>query len=185
MRTHAACNALASRLSDTKFRSKRLHSFAFIQSVGLAFMNQPSEERSSDDVVPFAPKATVLPFERPQSELQKAVQQRAQETIDRERDRAARAKPAPWRRALVLALAAIPVFITFGAAIGFVGALRQFNSAIFDSDSKSGSQAPANQNMSPAPAANAEPDVVLLQPYSIPSPARQDDGKSTVTAPRP
>jgi hypothetical protein len=148
-------------------------------------MNQHSDERSSDDAVPFAPKATVLPFERPQSELQKAVQQRAQEAIDRERDRAERAKPAPWRRALVLALAAIPVFITFGAAIGFVGALRQFNSAIFDSDSGSGSTPPASQNMSPAPAATAEPDVVLLQPYSIPSPARPNDGKSTVTPQRP
>jgi hypothetical protein len=145
-------------------------------------MNQHSEERASD-VVPFVPKATVVPFERPQSELQKAVQQRAQETIDRERERDQRAKPAPWRRALVLGLAAIPVFITFGAAIGFVGALRQFNSAIFESAADS--QPPANQNMSPPPASAAEPDVVLLQPYSIPSPARTDDGKSTVTPQRP
>lgn len=140
-------------------------------------MSQNPEERASDAVAPSPTKAQVLPFERPQSELQKAVQQRAQETIDRERDRAALQRPAPWRRALILALAAIPVFITFGAAIGFVGALRQFNSAIFNSAAP-----PA-----PAPTKSTEqdfttdPGVVMLQPYVTPAPRPKDDGNSTVT----
>lgn len=138
-------------------------------------MSQHSEERASDGIVTLLPKAQVLQFERPQSELQKAVQQRAQETIDRERDRAAAQRPAPWRRALVLALAAIPVFITFGAAIGFVGALRQFNSAVFDSSR----QAPAPEAQKQAP--TSEPGVVLLQPYVTPSTSTPDNGNSTVT----
>lgn len=129
----------------------------------LVSMSQQSEERVSDQVSSDNPKARVIPFERPQqseqSELQKAVQQRAQETMDRERARANRKAPV-WRRGLVLALAAVPVFITFGAAVGFVGALRQFNTAVFE-----GSQtAPAGQ----APATVAppgEPGVVLLQSY--------------------
>jgi hypothetical protein len=117
----------------------------------------------SDQVSPINPKARVIPFERPQqseqSELQKAVQKRAQETMDRERDRASRKAPV-WRRGLVLALAAVPVFITFGAAVGFVGALRQFNTAVFE-ESKTAppEHAPA------AVAPSAEPGVVLLQSY--------------------
>jgi hypothetical protein len=122
-------------------------------------MSQQSEERVSDQV-----KARVIRFERPQqseqSELQKAVQQRAQETLDRERDRANR-KPPVWRRGLVLALAAVPVFITFGAAVGFVGALRQFNTAVFEGSKT----APPDQTPAAAPVSSGEPGVVLLQSY--------------------
>lgn len=141
-------------------------------------MNEDFGERASDAVGPEPPKAQVLPFERPQSELQKAVQQRAQETIDRERDRAALQRPAPWRRVLTLALAAIPVFLTFGAAVGFVGALRQFHSTVFSSPSP----APASANgAQQPPVTSSDPDVVILQPYVTPAPPPNDDGKSTVT----
>jgi len=135
-------------------------------------MSQHSEERVSDQIVPLASTARVIPFERPQSELQKAVQQRAQEAIDRERDRASQKAPA-WRRVLVLALAAIPVVVTFGAAVGFVGALRQFNTTVFEG-SKS-TQAPAQQ---PAAAASTEPDVVLLQSYDK-APAQNSSAPSS------
>jgi hypothetical protein len=128
----------------------------------LVSMSQHSEERVSDPVVPVNVKAArVIPFERPQSELQKAVQKRAQETMDRERDRANQ-KPPAWRRALVLVLAAVPVVLTFGAALGFVGALRQFNSAVFEGAKNS------EQQQSPpagASASQSEPGVVILQPY--------------------
>lgn len=125
-------------------------------------MSQQSEERAPDQLA----TARVIPFERPQqpeqSELQKAVTQRIQETLDRERDRANRKTPV-WRRGLVLALAAIPVFITFGAAVGFVGALRQFNTAVFEgSKDAPASQAPAS---APVVTSGDEPGVVLLQSY--------------------
>jgi len=130
-------------------------------------MSQKSEERVADQVIPLPTKARVIPFERPQSELQKAVQERAQEAIDRERDRANQ-KPPAWRRALVLAIAVIPVVLTFGAAVGFMGALRQFNSTVFNS-------APAAQQTPPAaadtPTTQRDPDVVMLQPLTVPSPA--------------
>lgn len=125
-------------------------------------MSQHSEERVSDQVVSINAKARVVPFERPQSELQKAVQQRAQEAIDRERDRA-KQKPAAWKRAFVLVLAAVPVVLTFGAAIGFVSALRQFNTAVFEGAKNS--PPPSVQGANPA---SAEPDVVILQPYDAP-----------------
>jgi len=141
-------------------------------------MSENSGERASDAISPEPTKAQVLPFERPQSELQKAVQQRAQETIDRERDRAALQRPAPWRRALTLALAAIPVFLTFGAAIGFVGALRQFHSTVFSSPAPT--PTPTNGAQQP-PVTSSDPNVVMLQPYVTPAPPPKDDGKSTVT----
>jgi hypothetical protein len=135
-------------------------------------MSQHSEERVSDQVVSINGKAArVIPFERPQSELQKAVQQRAQEAIDRERDRA-RQKPPAWKRAFVLVLAAVPVVLTFGAAIGFVSALRQFNTAVFDGAKTSPPQ--SAQGANPAP---AEPDVVILQPYD--APARPTSGTTS------
>ena len=128
-------------------------------------MSQQSEERVSDQVASTNVTARVIPFERPQSELQKAVQQRAQEAIDRERDRANQ-KPPAWRRALVLVLAAVPVVLTFGAAIGFVSALRQFNTAVFDNE-----KATAPQSVKGANAGPSEPDVVILQSYDKPAPS--------------
>lgn len=136
-------------------------------------MRQKSEERVSDPVIAPATTARVIPFERPQSELQKAVQQRAQETIDRERDRANQKAPA-WRRALVFVLAVIPVVLTFGAAVGFVGALRQFNATVFDS-------APARQAppaATDAPTTQRDPGVVMLQPLAAPHSAPQTDRSS-------
>ena len=128
-------------------------------------MSQHSEEPASDPAVASATKARVIPFERPQSELQKAVQQRAQEAIDRERDRANQ-KPPVWRRGLVLVLAAVPVVLTFGAAIGFVSALRQFNSAVFDHEKTSPPQSVQGATTRPT-----EPDVVILQSYDKSAPA--------------
>jgi hypothetical protein len=129
-------------------------------------MSQPPEERMSEQVIPLPTPARVVPFERPQSELQKAVQQRAQEMIDRENERAVRARPAMLRRVLTVALATIPVILTFGAAIGFVGALRQFNTTVFESTP---ADVPANESATQAsPPTSAEPGVVILQPYSIP-----------------
>ena len=147
-------------------------------------MSQHSEERVPEETNAAPAKAQVLPFERPQSELQKAVQQLAQERIDLERERAQRQKPAVWRRVLVLALAAIPMFITFGAAITFVGALRQFNSAVFSSKSQQASPQQTNPSSSQAGQTRApvDPDVVLLQPYSIPAEPAATSGKSTVTS---
>jgi hypothetical protein len=142
-------------------------------------MSQHSEERVSDQDAPTNATARVIPFERPQSELQKAVQQRAQEAIERERDRASR-KPPAWRRALVLVLAAVPVVLTFGAALGFVSALRQFNSTVFDSAKSAPAQSVPGAN---APA--TEPDVVMLQSYEKSSPPPREPTATPVSpAPR-
>lgn len=128
-------------------------------------MSHQPQERTSDHVVPMPTTARIVPFERPQSELQRAVQQRAQESMARERDRANQ-RPAPWRRALLLLLATVPVVLTFGAALAFVGALRQFNSAILNSapaeSAPQASQTPANSQ-------GRAPEVVMLQEFAAPS----------------
>ena len=147
-------------------------------------MSQHSEERVPDEAAAGLAKGQVVPFERPQSELQKAVQQRAQEIIDRERDRAVQQRPPTWRRALVLALAAIPVFLTFGAAIGFVGALRQFNTAVFNSQPEATNSSPTEAPPTVAPANSSEPGVVMLQPYAVPAPKPDQPGASTVSPDR-
>jgi hypothetical protein len=141
-------------------------------------MSQTSEERASDEAPVPAMTARIVPFQRPQSELQKAVQERAHEAMARERDRANQ-RPAPWRRALMLALAVVPVVLTFGAALAFLGALRQFNSAILNATP---SQPPAQTSQPPAPSATS--DIVMLQPFATPA-APPKDGKTTVPPPPP
>ena len=138
-----------------------------------AAMSHTSEERMSDSPAPLT-SARVVPFQRPQSELQRAVQERAQESMARERDRANQ-RPAPWRRALLLGLAVVPVVLTFGAALAFVGALRQFNSAILNSTP---SQPPAQTSQTPA-ATTSTPDVVMLQPFAAP-PVPPKDREATI-----
>jgi hypothetical protein len=177
------CNPLAFRVSDTKFlfRPGTLGpSLSFARGYLLS-MSQHSEERVTDAVVPTSATARVIPFERPQSELQKAVQLRAQETIDRERDRAASQKPPAWRRAIVLALAVVPVVLTFGAALGFMGALQQFNAAVFESAKSEAARAPQT-TPSTGP---AEPGVVLLESYDKSGGARQRAEPSPASQPNP
>jgi hypothetical protein len=138
-------------------------------------MNRPSEQRAPGGSQSL-PTAQVLPFERPQTELQKAVQQRAQETIDLARDRAAAHRPKPLQRVIVLLLATIPVALTFGAAIGFVGALKRFNATIFGGDSATEQPAPLPTSAPPDTA--EESGVVILQPYAVPGAAPREQSSS-------
>jgi hypothetical protein len=140
-------------------------------------MSHTSEERVSDDSPVPATSARIVPFQRPQSELQKAVQERAHEAMARDRDRANQ-RPAPWRRALVFVLATVPVVLTFGAALAFVGALRQFHSAVLASPP---AQPPAHAAQTPASSTKSS-DVVMLQPFATPA-APPKEGKTTVSPP--
>jgi len=70
-------------------------------------MTQSSEERvpSTEDE---SSTARILPFERPQSELQRAVQQRAQERIEAEQ---IKPKVSNVRRFMTLIAALVPVLL--------------------------------------------------------------------------
>lgn len=143
-------------------------------------MSQQSEERLSDE--PAAPqKARILPFERPQSELQRAVQIRAQERIDAEN---IKPKVSPLRSILGFAAALIPVFIIFSGFFVAVQAVRLITSLYApapQSQTPESAQSEA-QAQSPEP---SQPGVVMLVPdQSIsstpPAPnAQQKAGETT------
>lgn len=121
-------------------------------------MSQLSEERVPDSSSPRH-IARVLPFERPQSEAQRAVRQQAQETLELEQVRK-RFKPTPLRWLLIFAAAAIPVALTLGAVDGILRAMQMLNAMYEKEDAKRALQAPAEQ----FEAAPSEPGLVLLKP---------------------
>ncbi|HEY7643059.1 MAG TPA: hypothetical protein VH814_25250 [Steroidobacteraceae bacterium] len=106
-----------------------------------------------------------MPFERPQSELQRAIQQRAQEALDRDRDldrEERRPKPLKW--VTIFALACIPVLLTIVAVDGF---LRVFHKVM---ETYTSEPAPQPQQAAPAETSSSStPGVVMLQSYDTPS----------------
>lgn len=118
-------------------------------------MTQHSEERvAAPAEIPSAKSARILPFERPPSELQRAIQQRAQEAMERDRDRE-KIRPAWWRWAVVLMLAIVPVFLIFGAVDGFLRAFYRYNE-IFSTPAPSAE---------PTPQQSSQPGVVMLESF--------------------
>jgi hypothetical protein len=77
-------------------------------------MNQGSEERAPERAEPRRTAASVLPFEKPQSPQQRQIRQRVQERLDREGIK--KPKISPVRLIVTLAVAVIPVVLTFGAS---------------------------------------------------------------------
>lgn len=118
---------------------------------------------TSEDRVPVEAQegATILPFERPQSELQKAVQMRAQEQIERIRRREhAKRNPNPWRVAIVVVLAAIPVIALFSGVDAFLRAIQMYMATQAAEPAQTESQPEPPQEIE----SSSEPGVVFLQP---------------------
>ncbi|HEX2495063.1 MAG TPA: hypothetical protein VHK24_14925 [Steroidobacter sp.] len=125
-------------------------------------MSQHSEDRL-DESTPPSPEqsARILPFERPQSDLQRAIQLRAQEAIDLERERDREAKrPAPLRWLIVLAIAALPVVLIFGAVDGFLRAFYKVNETY-----NAAPAAPQSAQPEPSDLQSSTPGVVILESY--------------------
>jgi hypothetical protein len=130
-------------------------------------MTQHSEERvpETESEASVHAGARILPFERPQSDLQRAIQQRAQQALDldRERDREKR-RPQPLKWLAIFALACIPVLLTFTAVDGFV--------RVFQKVAATYATEPPVQQQQTAPSepeAAPQPGVVMLQSYDVPS----------------
>ena len=143
-------------------------------------MTQHSEERlpATEGAPSVRAGAKVLPFERPQSELQRAIQQRAQEALDRdaELDREKR-RPQPVKWLTIFALACIPVLLTIVAVDGF---LRVFHK-VADMYSS-----PPQQQAQPAETeSNSTPGIVMLQSYEAPSATQRSDSASAAAASPP
>jgi hypothetical protein len=140
-------------------------------------MTQHSEERLPEaEGAPSVPTgARILPFERPQSELQRAIQQRAQEALDldRERDREKR-RPQPLKWLAIFTLASIPVLLTISAVDGFV---RVFHKIVA---TYSSAPAPVQEQQDAPSDAQSQPGVVMLESYEVPS-----DAQRSATSPGP
>ncbi|HMN45791.1 MAG TPA: hypothetical protein PKE27_14530 [Povalibacter sp.] len=127
-------------------------------------MTSSSEERlPSDSAAPHT--ARIIPFDR-QSELQRAVQQRAQERLDAE---AIKPKVPIARRLITFAVALIPVTIIFSGFLLAVHAVRVITSLY--------ATTPATQAAPPAPVAEApsQPGVVILVPDKTLAPSAQEE----------
>lgn len=116
---------------------------------------------SSEERVPQSAEspstARILPFERPQNELQRAVQQRAQEHLD-----AASIKPKVSKvRAIVgLAAALVPVLLTFFGFIVAVHAVRIITSLYATPQQSTETPAPVQSDEPP----EQRPGVVMIVP---------------------
>lgn len=144
-------------------------------------MSQQSEERLPEAAEAQSPStARILPFERPQSDLQRAIQLRAREAmaLDRDRDRVVN-KPPLLRWIIILVIAMIPVFLMFGAVDGFLRALQQYNRTIENQPAT-----PAPEAVAAPPVRSSEPGVILLQPYIAP-PASNPEAQPSTPAETP
>ena len=137
-------------------------------------MTQHSEERlpETEGAPSVHTGARILPFERPQSELQRAIQLRAQNALDRdaELDREKR-RPQPLKWLTIFALACIPVLLTLVAVDGF---LRVFHkvAAIYSAEP------PAQQQQAPASDTQSQPGIVMLESFDAPSDTTQPNASS-------
>jgi cytoskeletal protein RodZ len=106
----------------------------------------------------------ILPFERPQSDLQRAIQQRAQDALDRdaELDREKR-RPQPLKWLTIFALACIPVLLTFVAVDGFLKVFHKV-AAMYSDESTQQQAAPPEDT-----ASGSQPGIVMLESYDAPS----------------
>ena len=119
-------------------------------------MTQSSEERipSANDT---PTSAQIIPFERPQSALQRAVQQRAQEHLDAQ---SVKPKKSPARMAITFAIALIPVAIIFTGFLIAVQAVRLITS-LYLTPQESSAETAAPEAQAPEP---PQPGVVMLVP---------------------
>lgn len=128
-------------------------------------MSQQSEERlpesAASDANPL-PTAQILQL-KTRSDLQRAIQQRAQESVERERDldqEERRPKPLKWL--IITAIAAIPVLLTLTAVDGFLRAFHRYLDVAVSSQPQPSELAPE------AVLQSSEPGVVMLQPMTVP-----------------
>jgi hypothetical protein len=121
-------------------------------------MSQPSEGRLPE---PEQAKSTarILPFERPPTDLQRAIQARAQEELELQRERA-RTKPAPLKWTVMFVLALVPVLLLVAGIDAFVRVFHHIN------DTYSKMPVPAGPESAPVeaqPRAPQQPGVVILE----------------------
>jgi hypothetical protein len=135
-------------------------------------MSQHSEDRlPTASFEETARSARIIPFERPQSDAQKAVQLRAQQEIDLKRSREESQKAPVGRWVLGFTVAMVPVLLLLGSVDGFLRVFHKIN-AMYESMPEP-EQAP---QVLEEPT-QSEPGVVMLQPLDIAKPAPAPEAK--------
>lgn len=114
-------------------------------------MPQTPPERKLDSIAPRR-KAGVVPFERPQNDAQRSIRRRVQERLDRER---IKPRVSPLRLVLTLAVAVIPVLLTFGASDAVLRKV-QLLTRLYITD--------APKTTAPAPEEEGSPGVLIVMP---------------------
>jgi hypothetical protein len=141
-------------------------------------MTQHSEERlpeSASAEQNDAPGARILHLKGRQYDLQKAIQQRAQESVEREAalDKEQR-RPKPLKWAIALIIAAIPIVLTLTAVDSFLRVFHKYMGTVSEQAQQQQAQAEAEAAAAEAaaPLQSNEPGVVLLQPLRVPDQAQ-------------
>jgi len=128
-------------------------------------MSQHSEDRlPTATPEETARSARILPFERPQSDAQKAVQLRAQQEIELKRSREENQKAPVGRWVIGFAVALVPVFLLLGSLDGFLRVFHKINSMYENMPDPPQAEAPVVDEPT-------EPGVVMLRPMDVPKPA--------------
>jgi hypothetical protein len=144
-------------------------------------MSQQSEERAPESTPANGDAqqgARILHMKSTHYDLQRAIQQRAQESVEREAelDREAR-RPKPLKWLIIFAIACVPIAATLFAVDGFLRVFHQYLDTISKQEQE---QAQSQAAEAEAQAPSSQPGVVMLQPLSPqePAPAEQDAAKS-------
>jgi hypothetical protein len=138
-------------------------------------MSQQSEELLPDSTAadPDAQQsARILHMKSRHYDLQRAILQRAQESVEREASLdAEKRRPKPLKWLIIFAIACLPIVVTLVMVDGF---LRAFHQYLYTTTAQQAEQAEREAAQAPAETtfeSSRQPGVVLLQPLTIPEPA--------------
>lgn len=149
-------------------------------------MSQQSEERLPESASADADaqqSARILHMKSTPYDLQRAIQQRAQESVEREAelDREQR-RPKPLKWLIIFLIACIPIALTLFMVDSFLRVFHQY----LDTTSRQAQEAEAaSQAAAPETTQSSEPGVVLLQPMNIPESAPEKPDADSASSESP
>jgi hypothetical protein len=136
--------------------------------------------------------ARILHMKGRQFDLQKAIQQRAQESVEREAalDQERR-RPKPLKWAIALAIAAIPIALTLTAVDSFLRVFHKYLDVTVQTanqraeEEAAAAAAEAEAAEARAPVTSNEPGVVMLSPLLVPTEQGAQSTPPSQTSPAP
>jgi hypothetical protein len=145
-------------------------------------MSQQSEERAPESTPTNddAQGARILHMKSTHYDLQRAIQQRAQESVEREAalDREER-RPKPLKWAIIFVIACLPIAATLFMVDGFLRVFHRYLSTVSHQEQE---QAQSQATEGDAQAPSNQPGVVMLQPLNPQEPAPAQDAAKAPSA---